>query len=86
MLYLDVNVMANTNEMINWRKKIMSDKIEDICLYCQRRFLDEQEFAFFSSKQKKWIMSYQGDTIIKNLKQIFTDIQVNQSTQPHIHN
>ena len=46
----------------------------------------EQEFAFFSSKQKKWIMSYQGDTIIKNLKQIFTDIQVNQSTQPHIHN
>ena len=76
----------NSNEMVNWRKKIMSDKIEDICLYCQRRFLDEQEFAFFDSKNKRWVMSYQVDTIIKNLKQIFTDIQVNQSNQPHIHN
>ena len=68
--------------MIKWRKKTMSNKIEDCCLYCQRRFVDEQEFAFFDSAKRKWIMSKDGDVIIKSLQQIFTD---NQANQTHIH-
>ena len=68
--------------MIKWRKRIMSDKIEDICLYCQRRFLDEQEFAFFDSTKRKWIISRDGNIIIKSLQQIFID---NQANQTHLH-
>ena len=76
------NYNFNSPEMIKWRKKTMSNKIEDCCLYCQRRFVDEQEFAFFDSAKRKWIMSKDGDVIIKSLQQIFTD---NQANQTHIH-
>jgi len=64
------NYNFNSPEMIKWRKKVMSDKIEDICLYCQRRFFDEQEFAFFDSAKKKWIMSKDGDVIIQRVRKL----------------
>ena len=35
----------NSSEMSGWRKKIMSDEIPDDCLYCQRRFQDDPQFA-----------------------------------------
>ena len=76
------NYNFNSPEMVKWRKKIMSDKIPDICLYCQRRFLDEQEFAFFDSTKKKWIISRDGKSIIRSLQQLFID---NQANPTHIH-
>ena len=76
------NYDFNSTEMVKWRKKIMSDKIPDICLHCQRRFLDEQEFSFFDSTKKKWIVSKDGDSIIRSLQQIFID---NQANPTHIH-
>ena len=68
--------------MIEWRKKTMSNKIEDPCLYCHRRFVDEQDFARFDSSSKKWIFSNDGKVIIKSLKQIIAD---NLANQTHIH-
>ena len=41
-----------------------------------------QEFAFFDSAKRKWIMSRDGNVIIKSLQQIFTD---NQANQTHLH-
>jgi MoaA/NifB/PqqE/SkfB family radical SAM enzyme len=76
------NYDFNSTEMVKWRKKIMSDKIPDICLHCQRRFLDEQEFSYFDSAKKKWIVSRDGDSIIRSLQQIFID---NQANSTHIH-
>ena len=68
--------------MIKWRKKTMSNKIEDPCLYCQYRFADEQEFAVFDSAKRKWIFSKDGKMIIKSLQQAFID---NQPNETHIH-
>ncbi len=76
------NYNFNSPEMIKWRKKTMSNKIEDPCLYCQYRFADEQEFAVFDSAKRKWIFSKDGKMIIKNLQQAFTD---NQANKTHIH-
>jgi len=72
----------NSPEMIKWRKKTMSNKIEDCCLYCQKRFEDEQQFAVFDSANRKWIFSKHGKIIIKSLQQAFTD---NQTNKTHIH-
>ena len=76
------NYNFNSPEMIKWRKKIMSNKIEDCCLYCHRRFMDEQEFAYFDSVKGKWTFSEDGQVIIKSLQRIIAD---NYKNQTHIH-
>ena len=76
------NYNFNSPEMIKWRKKVMSNKIEDICLYCQRRFFDEQEFASFDSSKGKWTFSNDGKIIVKSMQRAFIE---NQTNQKHLH-
>jgi MoaA/NifB/PqqE/SkfB family radical SAM enzyme len=76
------NYDFNSPEMIQWRKKTMSNKIEDCCLYCHQRFEDKQQFALFDSAKRKWIFSKHGQIIIKSLQQAFVG---NQANKTHIH-
>lgn len=44
----------NSPRMVDFRNDIISGKIMNSCLYCQRRFTEDGEFAFFDSSQGKW--------------------------------
>ena len=73
------NYDFNSPKMLDWRKNIIVGKIEDGCLYCQRRFTDKQKFAFFDSEKRKWLLSNEGNDIVRGLQKIFSD------NQPHLH-
>ena len=47
----------NSKKLVAFRKSIMDGKIMKSCLYCQRRFMEDPEFASFDSLSKKWNIS-----------------------------
>jgi len=49
------NYDFNSAEMVKFRNYIISGKIPESCLYCQRRFMGD-EYGRFDSKARKWIL------------------------------
>lgn len=50
------NYDFNSIQMVKFRDSIISGKLPESCLFCQRRFTDG-EFGFFNSDKNRWIIN-----------------------------
>ncbi|MFH1841378.1 MAG: radical SAM protein [Candidatus Nealsonbacteria bacterium] len=52
------NYNFNSEKMVKFREAMINHKYPKNCLYCQRRFMDKDEYSgFFNPGTKKWVLS-----------------------------